>query len=138
MATYSPIVTRCLFSRSRVSAKQVGTVNKRPISITVIAVIFLAAGTIGLVYHASEFNTKGPFQFDVLWVCLVRLMAILGGLFMLRASNWARWLLVIWLVYHVILSAFHSLSQVIVHSLLLAVITWFLFRPRASAYFRNS
>jgi hypothetical protein len=55
----------------------------------------------------------------------------------LRGRNWARWLLVAWLVYHVILSVFHPLPQLIMHGLLLVVMAYFLFRPRASAYFRG-
>ena len=64
--------------------------NKRPLSITVISWLFVAAGVIGLAYHATEFKADRPFQYDVVWVCLVRLLAILCGVFMLRGSNWAR------------------------------------------------
>jgi hypothetical protein len=112
--------------------------NKRPRSVTVIGGIFLVAGIIGLAYHAAEFKTRGPFQFDLVWVCLVRLLAIICAVFMLRAGNWARWLLVIWIAYHVILSAFHSPSELIIHSLLLAVVAYFLFRRPASVYFRGA
>src|SRR2546428_4180404 len=112
--------------------------NKRPLSITVISWLFVAAGVIGLAYHATEFTADRPFQYDVVWVYFVRLLAILCGVFMLRGSNWARWLLLVWIAYHIILSAFHSLSEVLVHSLLLAVVAYFLFRPRASFYFRGT
>jgi hypothetical protein len=112
--------------------------NKRPRSITVISWVFVAAGAIGLAYHATEFKVHRPFQYDVVWVCLVRLLAIICGMFMLRGSNWARWLLLVWIAYHVILSAFHSLFQVAMHTLLLGVVAYFLFRPRASAYFNRA
>ena len=111
--------------------------RKRPLSVTIIGWLFVAAGAVGLVYHATEFKPAAPFEDDVLWICLVRLFAIVAGGFLLRGSNWARWLLLVWIAYHVVLSAFHSLSQVIAHSLLLAVIAYFLLRPRASAYFRG-
>jgi hypothetical protein len=110
--------------------------NKRPRSVTVISWLFVAAGAIGLAYHATEFKAQRPFQYEVVWVCLVRLLAILCGVFMLRGRNWARWLLLVWIAYHVILSAFHSLSELVVHSLLFAVVAYFLLRPQASAYFR--
>ena len=109
--------------------------NKRPHSVTVIGILFLAAGSIGLAYHATELKTAGPFPYDAVWVCLVRLLAIIGSVFMLRGANWARWLLVIWLAYHVILSGVHSAWELIVHGLLLAVIAWFLFRRPASVFF---
>ena len=112
--------------------------KKRPLSITIISWLFLATGAIGLAYHATEFKAQRPFENDAVWVCLVRLLAILCGAFMLRGSNWARWLLVGWMGYHIVLSALHSLLQLFVHSLLFAVILYFLFRPLASAFFRDT
>ena len=56
---------------------------------------------------------------------------------MLLARDWARWLLTAWVAYHVVLSAFHSLFELVIHGLLLAVVAYFLFRPAASAYFRS-
>src|SRR5436190_5188208 len=96
--------------------------SKRPLSITIIGWLFIATGVVGIAYHATELKADRPFQYDVIWVCLVRLLAILCGVFLLRGSNWARWLLLVWIAYHVILSAFHSLSELIIHSLLFAVV----------------
>jgi hypothetical protein len=45
--------------------------------------------------------------------------------------------LLIWMAYHVILSALHSVFELITHSLLFAVIAYLLYRPRVSAYFRD-
>ena len=112
--------------------------NARPRSITVISWLFVTAGVIGLACHATEFKAQRPFEYDFVWVCFVRLFAILCGVFMLRGSNLARWLLLVWIAFHVVLSAFHSLTELAVHSLLLAVIGYFLFRPQASAYFRGA
>ena len=112
--------------------------RRRPLSITIIGWLFVGAGTIGLAYHATEFKTQRPVEYDLIWVCIVRLLAILSGVFLLRGSNWARWLLLVWLAYHVILSAFHSLFELAMHGLLLGVIAYFLFRPQASAYFRGA
>src|SRR5437867_10501293 len=112
--------------------------SKRPRSLTVVSWIFVAAGVVGLAYHATEFKAQRPFDYDFLWVCFVRLLAILCGVFMLRGSNRARWILLVWIAYHVILSAFHSLSGLIIHALLFAVVAYFLFRPQASAYFRGA
>ncbi len=112
--------------------------NERPRSITIISWLFIAAGVIGLAYHATEFKADRPFQYDVGWVCLVRLLAILCGVFMLRGSNRARWLLLVWIAYHVVLSALHSLSELAMHTLLFAIVAYFLLRRRASAYFRGA
>lgn len=111
--------------------------RKRPLSVTVISWMFLAAGVVGLAYHATEFNAQRPFDDDFLWICFVRLLAIICGVFLLRGSNWARWGLVVWLGYHVILSVLHTPFELLVHSLLFVVVLYFLFRPQASAYFRG-
>jgi len=112
--------------------------SKRPLSITIISWIFVAAGVVGLAYHATEFKVQSPFDHDFLWICFVRLLAILCGAFMLRRSNWARWGAVVWLGYHVILSAMHKPTGLLVHSLLFAAVLYFLFRPHAAAYFRGA
>ena len=109
--------------------------SKAPLSIIVIGCLFAAAGIVGLAYHATEFATK-PFDVEVIEVCLVRFLAVLGGAFLFRGRNWARWLLCVWLAFHVVLSFFHNLFELVMHSLLLAVIGYFLFRPQAAAFFR--
>ncbi len=101
--------------------------NTRPVSVTVIGCIFVAAGTSGLIYHLPDFS---------LWVSLVRLIAIVCGVYMLRGHNWARWAALAWIAYHVILSAFHSMFELAVHALLCAAFAYFLLRPRATRYFR--
>jgi hypothetical protein len=114
------------------------TMNKRPLSVTVIGSIFIAAGIIGFAYHVPEFKSLRPFPNEIVWGLSVRLLAVLGGMFVLRRHNWARWLLLAWISFHVILSVFHSWSEVIVHGLLFIVVAYVLFRPRASAYFRSA
>ena len=109
--------------------------TKRPLSVTIIGWLFIVAGAVGLVYHGTEFKIGGPVRYELALVCLIRLLAIVCGIFMLRGRDWARWGLLVWIAYHVVLSAFHSLSQFLMHGLLLAVVAWFLLRPRASAYF---
>jgi hypothetical protein len=104
----------------------------------VIGCIFIITGTIGLVYHMTEFKLQHPFENDAVWILLIRLLAILGGVFLLYGNGWARWLLLVWIVYHVILSTFHSISELAIHSLLFVVIACFLFRPPVSAYFREA
>jgi len=112
--------------------------STRPRSITVIGCMFIAAGAVGFAYHVTEFKAQGPSAYEVAWVCFARLLAILGGVFVLRGSNWARWLLLVWLGYHVVLSAFHKLSELAMHGLLFAVVAYFLFRPQVAAYFRGT
>lgn len=110
--------------------------NKRPISVTVIACAYIATGAIGFVFHFTEFRARDAFRYDVLWIELIRLAAIVCGAFMLRGHNWARWLALAWIGFHVILSYFHTPPELAIHCLFFAVIAWFLFRPDAARYFR--
>lgn len=112
--------------------------TKRPLVITIISWIFIVAGFIGLAYHATEINASTAFEKEFIWISFVRLLAIVCGVFLLRGSNWARWLLLVWLGYHVILSILHTPLELVVHGVLFAVILYFLFRPQSSAYFRGT
>lgn len=116
--------------------KTVVHMNKRPLSVTVIGCLYVAAGAIGLAYHLTELKPRHPFPYDILWISRVRLIAIVCGVYLVRGSNWARWLALAWIAYHVILSGFHSLSELAIHSLLCAVVAYLLLRPRANQYFR--
>ena len=110
--------------------------NKRPLSVTILAWVYIAVGTIGFAYHFTELQARDAFPIDGVWVELVRLLAIICGAFMLRGHNWARWLALAWIAFHVIISAFHALPQFAIHCLFCAIIAWFLFRPEAARYFR--
>jgi hypothetical protein len=110
--------------------------TQRPPSVTVVASIYLVAGAIGLAYHASEFDLARPLADDGLWILVVRLLAVVVGVFLLRRQNWARWLAVFWMAWHVGLSILHPVSELVMHSVLLAVFTFILFRRPAAAWFR--
>ena len=107
--------------------------NKRPVSVTIVGCIFLAIGILASASHAAEL--KGSGQYDVLWALLINLVAIVCGVCLLRRSDWARWLAVAWLVFHVLLSL-HSRQALVIHSALLVVIAYLLFRRAAGTYFR--
>ena len=106
--------------------------NKRPISVTILAGVYLVVGAVGFAYH---FRGLLSLQQDIVWAELTEFLAIVSGAFMLRGHNWARWLALAWIVFHVILSAFHSFRELAIHALFCAVIAWILFRPQAARYF---
>jgi hypothetical protein len=109
--------------------------NKRPISVTILACVYLAVGAIGFAYHFRELLS---LQQDIVWAEFTELLAIISGVFMLRGHNWARWLALAWIVFHVVLSAFHSSREFAIHGLFCAVIAWILFRAQAARYFRSA
>ena len=114
--------------------------RERPLSVTVIGWIFIAVGAIALVVGwvplAQRLTEFKEHPFENAPVFLARVLAVLCGVFMLCGFNWARWLLVVWIGYHVVIGLLHSPGSGLVHGLLFAVVVYFLFRPRASAYFR--
>jgi len=110
--------------------------KQRPLSVTLISYLFIAAGAMGIIYHASELRDVVAIP-EVSLVLFVRVLAIIGGIFTLRGANWARWLLVAWIVYHVILSFYHSTTELIMHFILSIVVVMSLFHSKANAYFKN-
>jgi hypothetical protein len=111
--------------------------NGRPPSVTAIGILFVAVGVLGLAYHSGELTLKDPFHNNAVWILLVRFLAIVGAVFLLAGANWARWFLLVWLAYHVLLSALHTPLKLVIHTLLLGVIAYVLFRRPASRYFRT-
>jgi hypothetical protein len=109
--------------------------NKRPISVTILGCIFLATGIIGSIFHATELKAPGSARYDAAWALLISLVAVVCGIYLLRRSDWARWVAVAWLAFHVILSL-HSRQALLIHSALLLGFAYLLFRPAARAYFR--
>jgi hypothetical protein len=107
--------------------------NRRPVSVTLVGLLYICAGIAGIVYHFHEF-TPHPFEKAVVVAVLVRITAIVAGAFLLAGKDWARWLAVAWMAFHVVLSAFHSRSALAMHAVFLIVIVYFLFRPQATQY----
>ncbi len=110
--------------------------NRRPVSVSLIACLYLAVGVIGAVSCILRFPMR-PFPYDLLWASLVDLVAVVSGAYLLRGHNWARWLALFWMGFHAILSAFHAWREAAIHALLFAVIACVLLRPESSAYFRR-
>lgn len=112
------------------------TTTKRPIPVTIIASVYLLVGTVGFVAHLSPILKSHAFHSDDALVEITEIIAVLCGVFLLRGRNWARWLTVAWMAFHVAMS-FDSLQKLVVHVLFLVVIAYFLFRPGAKTYFQH-
>ena len=107
---------------------------KRPLAVTVLAGLYILVGVIGFGAH---FNEMLGSPRDGIYVEFTELLAFLGGVFMLRGHNWARWLALAWMAFHVILSAFQAFHEFAIHAVFLAVIAWFLSSPDSMRYFRG-
>ena len=108
--------------------------NKRPLSVTVVACVFLLVGVVGFVFHFKQALVSPS---DGIWIELTEVLAALSGAFLLRGHNWARWLALAWMVFHVILS-FGAFRQFAIHAVIFAAIAWALFSPEAARYFRGT
>ncbi len=107
--------------------------KKRPIPIIIVSVLFILVGCIGFAYHVKELSGK---PYETIWVLFVEILAVACGVLLLFKINWARWLAIAWLLYHVIISAFNSTSEMIAHIVFLVVVSVLLFLPASSTYFK--
>jgi hypothetical protein len=110
--------------------------NRRPISITVLAGLYLIVGTVGFVFHFREILERHAFGYEDALIELTELVAIVCGVFLLRGRNWARWLAIAWIAFHVAISFLDSAQKVAVHGLFLLAFAYLLFRADARRYFQ--
>ena len=111
--------------------------SKRPYEVTVIGILFILIGVAASAYHLHQLGLPQAFRGANVWIFAVELVIIVTGVFILRGQNWARWLAVAWMAFHVAISFLNGLNQVAFHAVLLAIFAYFLFRPESSRYFRR-
>ncbi|HXD34699.1 MAG TPA: hypothetical protein VN643_26510 [Pyrinomonadaceae bacterium] len=118
--------------------------NKRPVTILIVGWLFILAGSVGLIYHSLDVirdAANGLDRHELIDAAVIlplRVIAIISGVFILYACNWARWLCVLWMAFHVVVSIWHSAFAFVFHLVLTIVIGLLLFRPKASEYFRKA
>jgi hypothetical protein len=106
----------------------------RPRSITIISWLFIIFGSIALLSGVLPFHDLMSHWY----VHFARILMIVAGVFMLKGKNWARWLLVLWITFHIVISALHSMLFLLMHVVIFSVILYFVFRRRSSAYFSTA
>lgn len=111
------------------------TPNSRPISVTLLAWLYIAVGAVAFIGHFQDVHAANMFRYDGIWIEVVEVLAVVCGVFLLRGQNWARWLAIAWIAFHVALSVYGPAREIVVHSLFLVAFTWILFRPAAAKYF---
>lgn len=121
--------------------------TRRPVAVTVIGWLFLVMGAATFVggFFPLVRSMRGegratPAQEwrDFAMATGLHVLAIVAGAGLLGRRNWARWLTLGWMGCHVVLSFWHSASQVIVHGVMLVVLAFFLFRPTVTAWFSGA
>ena len=109
--------------------------KSRPLPVVVVSILFIIAGVVGFAYHLKDFFEPDAKAYEVLWVQFVRILAIVCGLLLLMSVDWARWLAIAWLSFHVVIGALNSTSQMILHIVLLLLVIVLLYLPKSSAFF---
>jgi hypothetical protein len=109
---------------------------RKPItSILVVGIIFLALGVLDVWRGiAPLLGSAGRLAGDDALVLAIGVAALIGGAFVLRGHNWARWLLVAWMALHVAISVGKP-TELVAHLVIFGFIAFLLFRPPASAHF---
>lgn len=108
---------------------------KRPYEVTVIGVLLILTGISAAAYHFFKLTPRHAFEGWNAWIFPVEFAVIVLGAFILRGANWARWLAMAWMGFHVVISFWNPWSEIAVHALFFVVIAWALFRAESSAYF---
>ena len=102
-----------------------------------IAALFIVVGAAGLLPDLWPLLTPGAAQqlarlradgwTELAPAWALRILAIAGGIGLLKQWAWARWALLAWMVVHVWVAALHSWEATVLHTVLFAGITWVLF-----------
>ena len=112
--------------------------GRPPIPITVISAALILAGAVGILYHAKDFWQTSNLWYVTAAIFLLRLLAAVAGVYLLRGLNWARWLAIAWIALHAVISIFHTLPELIMHLVLLAAFVFFLcLTPAAKRFYGN-
>lgn len=112
--------------------------NKRPLPVTIVSILFILVGCIGLAYHVKELFNPDKNLSETILILVLRILAAVFGLLLLYRINLARWLIILWLVYHIIIGAFNSMSQMLIHVVFLILVSILLFLPVSSAFFQKA
>lgn len=110
----------------------------RPVPIVIVSILFILTGILGIATHTNDFNKPDVRLVELLWTLLVRILAVVCGILLLYKIKWARWLAIAWLVYHIVIGAFNSTSEVIAHTVILVIVCVLLFLPISVDYFKQN
>ena len=112
--------------------------KKYPLPVLIVAILLLIAGVVGFFYHLQDFADPHQNALETTLVELLRIAAIVAGLLLLRARRLGRWLAIGWVLLHVVISAFNTVDQLLMHIGVLIVVGVLLFLPVSNHYFKQN
>ncbi len=110
----------------------------RPLAVAGIGWLYIVVGVAGLGHDVLAMR-GAVFSWSDGWaIPLVHLAAVIAGAYLLRGKDWARWLAIAWIGFHVVFS--FNLSPhpgpFVTHLIIFLLLAWGLFRPSSTQYFR--
>jgi hypothetical protein len=136
------------FSLRYLARQGLSDMQQRPISVTFIAGLLIVTAVAGLASsgdnlknpQVQQLMSQSPIPVHIqVWLIYAGLgVSILSGLGMFAGQNWARFLYVIWNVFAILVGLVGSPIKLLIPSVIFfLMITVFLFRSNASAYFEG-
>ena len=110
--------------------------KQRPFAVTVLSWLFVAIGAVALGMDVRFALAHGGGINEAL-IFPVHALAIVAGAFMLLGADWARWLAVLWMAFHVGVTVLNAWRGFAFHAIIFAGITYLLFRADARAWFHT-
>jgi uncharacterized membrane protein (DUF2068 family) len=107
---------------------------KRPVPVTIVGVLFILVGVVTTGLHVMEFRAHPPTWLMAVSICAVGVLAVVAGMYLLEGQNWARWLALLWMAFHVAISVF-DLGKLLFHSALFIFFAYILLGREAREYF---
>jgi hypothetical protein len=117
---------------------------KRPIIVTILSILFILIGiantakAVWPLLGGSGAHITGHELMDSSFVFVSAVLAFLGGVLMLRGANAGRWLVLIWMGLHVVLSIFHRPVELAIHSLMFVILIALLLFGSSGRYFKRA
>lgn len=120
---------------------------RRPHGITIIAWLFILVGAAGLLkdlwplltpnaaQQIAKLKADGLADLGPAWI--IQMFAIIGGVGLFSGYNWARWLLVLWMSFHIGLSILHSWPEPLIQAVIFTPLLIVLFHPYMQFYFHG-
>jgi hypothetical protein len=109
-------------------------------SVLIVGVIFIVLGSLDIWRGLAPLFFSGPhwhMAIDDVEVLAIGIAGLVGGIYVIRGANWARWLLAVWTVFHVAISVGQPMAFV-AHLVIFGCIAYLLFRPGASEFFTRT
>lgn len=101
--------------------------------VIIVACLFLL---VGIGAGIEQFPHLLAGRREAIWMEVTEAAAIVTGVCLLLRQQWARWLAVAWIGFHVAIS-FPDAGKVAVHAVMCGLIAWALFRPESQGWFRK-